>query len=404
MKTPRLLTTLAVLGSFTSAFAQLSIPDANGTDGPLNATATPIDLSQAIPGDALLSSNSGGNSGKGIYDAARWVIVFKYSSVNVPVGTTVTFLNHPSNAPVVWLVQGNVTIAGTVSVNGKNGVLGTLVNPADGGPGGFRGGATGPQGGGAGLGPGGAGGGGVGEFNSSYSSPEILPLIGGSGGSGSPSYSSSGGAGGAILIVSPGTIAFPGTVGSITALGGLRGDGNTNSGGSGGAIKLIAEQITGTGSLNTGLRGRVRIQANSLAASVTSTPATIAVSVGGVGATPVLFQALSSPRVRIVSVTYTRGTPPVQYVIPAPADPTAPLISAADLSVESNNPVTIAIETRDFTTGGATVAVRIANKYGGATSLPATLQSGGTSTLSTWLLSTTLPPGFTTLQVRATQP
>ena len=188
MKTPRLLTALAVLGSFTSAFAQLSIPDANGSDGPLNATATPIDLSQAIAGDALFYSNSGGNVGKGVYDAARWVVVYKYSSVNVPVGITVTFLNHPSNAPVVWLVQGNVTIAGTVSVNGKNGVLGPLVNPTDGGPGGFRGGAGGPQGGGTGLGPGGgAGPNASGIFNTSYGNPEILPLIGGSGGFGNAS-------------------------------------------------------------------------------------------------------------------------------------------------------------------------------------------------------------------------
>ena len=75
--------------------------------------------------------------GRGIYDPNKWAVVFKYSSVNVGSGKTVSFINHPSGAPVVWLVQGNVTIAGTVSVNGQdrmdNGEY------AVGGPGGFRG-------------------------------------------------------------------------------------------------------------------------------------------------------------------------------------------------------------------------------------------------------------------------
>jgi hypothetical protein len=34
----------------------------------------------------------------------------------------------------------------------------------------------------------------------------------------------------------------------------------------------------------------------------------------------------------------------------------------------------------------------------------ATLDSGGTSALSTWRVSTTLSPGFVTLQARATAP
>ncbi len=53
-------------------------------------------------------------------------------------GATVTFKNHASCAPVVWLVNGNVTIVGTVSLDGQqNQPPGTLAEP---GPGGFRGG------------------------------------------------------------------------------------------------------------------------------------------------------------------------------------------------------------------------------------------------------------------------
>jgi hypothetical protein len=33
-----------------------------------------------------------------------------HASVNIPAGVTVTFKNHASHAPVVWLVQGGVTM------------------------------------------------------------------------------------------------------------------------------------------------------------------------------------------------------------------------------------------------------------------------------------------------------
>ena len=149
-----LLTTLALLGGVGSAFAQLIIPS-DGTDGTFSPAANiEVDLSQAVTG--TWSDPNGANAGKGIYDATKWAIVFKYASVNIPAGVTVTFKNHPSHAPVIWLVQGGVTIAGTVSVNGKPGVSGpdalTLTEP---GPGGFRSAASGPAGYGSGLGPGG---------------------------------------------------------------------------------------------------------------------------------------------------------------------------------------------------------------------------------------------------------
>ena len=388
MKMKSILAALALIGGLTSAFAQLTIPS-DGTDGALNLPANPtnveIDLSQAVTG--TWSDNNAANVGKGIYDAQKWAIVFKYSSVSIPAGVTVTFKNHPTYAPVVWLVQGSVNIAGTVSVNGKNGVTGTdAVYPTEPGPGGFRGGPTGQQGAGTGLGPGGGATGG-GGYNAIYGNPEIRPLIGGSGSNSIGGVS--GGGGGAILIAAPGTIQMNGSIIAVGGLGYQGGGGPYN--GSGGAIKLISNQVSGTGSLNAAATGRTRIEANTLSATIATTPSTIAVAPG---TTPTIFQANTSPTVRIASVDGVNS----------PADPTAPLISSADIAIQKNTPVTIVLETRNFATAGAVVAVRIANKFGAATSLNATLDGGGTSTLSTWRISTTLAPGFVTLQARATAP
>ena len=385
MKMKPILAALALMGSLTSAFAQLTIPS-DGTDGPLNLPSTPtsveIDLSQAITG--TWSDNNAANVGKGIYDSNKWAVVFKYSSVNIPAGVTVTFKNHPTYAPVVWLVQGSVSIAGTISVNGKDGVQGlSAIFPAEPGPGGFRGGASGPSGFGGGFGPGGGGINQSGSYNTAYGNPQILPLIGGSGGganNGGASYPGGGG-GGAILLAAPGIIQI---TGSITAL-----SGGGSIPGSGGAIKLIANQVTGTGSLNAATGGRVRVEANTLSQTVSAS--TIAVAPG---TTPTIFQSNTSPTVRIANVDGVNS----------PADPTAPLISSADIAIQKNTPVTIVLETRNFATAGAVVAVRVANKFGGAASLNATLDGGGTSTLSTWRVSTTLAPGFVTLQARATAP
>ncbi|MEO7676561.1 MAG: hypothetical protein ABIV39_07360, partial [Verrucomicrobiota bacterium] len=119
-------------------FAQLIIPS-DGSDGALNiTTSTNIDLSRAVTG--AWDANNTTNVGKGIYDVSKWAVVFKYSSVNIAAGATVTFKNHASRAPVVWLVQSNVNIAGTLSLDGERGLT-QSANLVEGGPGGFRGGA-----------------------------------------------------------------------------------------------------------------------------------------------------------------------------------------------------------------------------------------------------------------------
>ncbi len=114
--------------------------------------------------------------------------------VYVASGMTVTFTNHASGAPVVWLVNRGVTIQGTVNLNGAAGIYANASYSA-GGPGGFRGGigrywyGTGSPG----FGPGGgqltASTGGNGSYKHvgigggpAYGNDRILPLIGGSGG------------------------------------------------------------------------------------------------------------------------------------------------------------------------------------------------------------------------------
>jgi hypothetical protein len=226
--------------------------------------------------------------------------VFNYGVVNIPTGVTVTFTKNTANTPVTILATGDVTINGTISVNGANG---TYVVPGAGGPGGFEGGQGGTQnqagrrgagpGGGAGGAvpatyPGNAGGGGFGVTGvvggavgwggypagaaggPTYGNIQIAPLIGGSGGGGGGSISyfnsstgtysyfnggGGGGGGGAIVIASSGTITVSGTV-TITANGGNAASGEgTNctgsgsncggggGGGSGGAIRLVATNI-----------------------------------------------------------------------------------------------------------------------------------------------------------------
>src|SRR5271155_4277471 len=113
----------AIFAMFLAAFvpssiAQIVVPS-DGSDGALNITTNiEIDLSQAVTGS--WSANNSAHAGQGIYDPTQWAVVFKYSSVTIASNATVTFNNHPSTAPVVWLVSSNVSIAGTVSLNGQD--------------------------------------------------------------------------------------------------------------------------------------------------------------------------------------------------------------------------------------------------------------------------------------------
>ena len=110
MRTRLLTWSIALAWGSSSALAQF-VSGSDGSDGPFTPQVhREVDLSLAIPGDALMTPGTG----DGVYDVTRWAVVFKYASIDIPDGVTVTFTNHPSRAPVVWLVDGDVIISGTI--------------------------------------------------------------------------------------------------------------------------------------------------------------------------------------------------------------------------------------------------------------------------------------------------
>ena len=410
---PRLKTQLAALAlAFTaivpSLHAQLTLPTTDVSDGALNITnsgVTSIDLTLATYGISWTNNNAG-NAGHGVYDPAQWAVVFKYSSVYIASNATVTFINNQTHAPVVWLVNGNVTINGTVNLDGQAGNNTDSQNLAEPGPGGFRGGGGPVYGYGPGFGPGGGSGPGYsGNYAAtiySYGNPQILPLIGGSGGSGAGAVNGCGG-GGAILIAVTGTMNL--TNGNLHATGGYN-SGTTGSG-SGGGIRLVAYQISGNastsitalgGNNDTTIEGRIRLEANSVNGSPITKPATQVVSPDS----PVIkiFPATNAPTVTIVNV----GTMPVS------ADPKAIMssgVNADDVTLVTTNVVTILLQTQNFPTNGmVTVYIKPRNNNSPETILPPATFDNGTTNLANWHVNTTLLyPGnaaHTVIQARAT--
>lgn len=244
-----------------------------GADGEFKPTGAvhEVDLSLATsaPWDSATPAND-----HGVYDGTQWAVVFKFQSVHIPAGTTVRFKNHPSHAPVVWLVDGDVTIDGTLVLDGQVGQRTDAF--AEPGPGGFRGGigvirarttsGFGPGGGDSGnWGGGGAFGTVAAGSQVTYGNADLIPLVGGSGGGGYTQNARGGGAGGgAILIATPGLLRV---AGRIQANGGSTDDGGGS--GSGGGVRLVADQLLGNGfvecrpgsSGSRGGEGRVRVEA-----------------------------------------------------------------------------------------------------------------------------------------------
>lgn len=379
------------------ARATLTIPS-DGSDGAFNPTVnTTINLGNAINGS--WDSSNTANAGKGVYDASKWAVVYKYSSVNIPSGVTVTFTNHPKGAPVVWLVQGNVTIAGTIDLSAAAPSNTGTATP--GGPGGFRGGVGGGTGiaPSSGFGPGAIGSSASGSYatvgsssstEAVYGIPDIVPLIGGSGGAGGTPLKDGSGGGGAILIATPGTLTLNGTITSTSP--------NSSHGGSGGAIRLVCESLTGIGNLSAvgggygGGSGRIRIEANSagLGGTITPTPSTV-VPIGT--NTPVIWPAATAPA---LVVTQVGG-------INVPADPYARLeLGSQDISLSSTSPVVVRLQATNVPTDWI-VKVRMIPKSGTETVVAATRVSGDAAS-SVWEASLTLPHGIVAIEARAHKP
>lgn len=418
---------LLLIGLISSPTLAQFNSGSDGSDGAFNPTGSvSIDLSQATTATWDTPSPQ---PGKGVYDAAKWAVVFKYSTINIPAGVTVTFKNHPSRAPVVWLATGNVSITGTVDLSGK-------VNSTDGGPlipepgpGGFRGGKAGygldpltfP---GGGMGPGGANFivplngnqmlGNAGSYaipqctpqaNSNpgslgliYGTEIIMPLVGGSGSAGTWNRTGlggdGGGGGGAVLIASSGKITL-GNCSSISYSGviqALGGSGNYSiPGGSGGAIRIVANEVCGKSALNSRVYGaicglgRIRIEAynDTLILQGDPTPSR--------GLPNPVFPPSTTPSLRATVVKDQ----------PVSTDPIAGMGAGGspDVIISDTQPVTIEIAASNVPPGN-TVSVRVVPKHGvtfTVTSTPLT----GTLESSTATAQATFPRGFCAVQLRA---
>lgn len=370
-------------GLCASPASSLTVPGADGSDGALNITSsTTIDLALAPTG---VWNGANAAPGKGVYDPDKWAVVFRYNSVTLN-SAVLTFSNHPSKAPVVWLVNGNVTITSSarIEVNG-NSPSGT--SGGDGGPGGGPGSSTTPDGPGFGLGGAQTGVSTPGIFSDSitgnpfkpYGSPTLIPLVGGSGGH--RDGGTGGGGGGAILIAATGTLRIDGRIVS---------DGEWY-GGSGGGIRLCAASILGAGGLSAigsdgASNGRIRIEAGTFTGALLSNPVpTTAVVPDPV----VLWPPADAATVRIVSVNAVPiPTTAGAYWPPAPPDMSLLAAAAYDVIVETKNvPVT------------RKVRVKMTPRAGTATLTDATLVSGNL-TLATWKATVQFGQGFCTVQAR----
>lgn len=361
--------------------------------------------------------------------------VYNYTTVSIPTGVTVRWTPNAANTPVTLLATGDVTIDGTLNLNGTDSLppaaTGTSVRPGSaGGPGGYKGGNGGVSGASSatnGQGPGGgipsfigstsrANGG---SYGASASFVSLLPLFGGSGGGGgdndvnNTAGGSGAGGGGAIVVASSTKITITAN-GSITVNGGNTSLPNAfcnfsiGNGGSGGAIRLVSREIAGTGALRslggatmrldcgnqpqpvTPTTGRIRLEAFTLNFTGSNSPlASQSAAPGPV--TPASAPALAA--LPTISVAQVGG-------VGAPAVPLGSYTSA-DLSLTSGttNPVPVVISLTNTPVDVSTsVTLRLSPISGYATTIaiPAASQTG-TFASSSATAAVTLPVGQVSL-------
>lgn len=390
-----------------AARAEIIVPGADDSDGALTVTSNKtIDLSLARTG-AWDSPHSDPNEiGRGVYDPDQWAVVFRYSSVTIDTSRMLSFVNHPSGAPVVWLVSGNVTINGWVDLRGRCSPNGNVGIP---GPGGFRGsrGAFDGNPGSGGFGPGGgrypnrsgsyATAGQGASPSVTYGNAAIVPLIGGSGGCNNGAGPAGGGA---ILIACENAV-------DVTGLILADGAGCTNYS-SGGAIRLVTSHVTGSGLLSAtgfsgGGLGRVRIErVSGPTLSASPAPSVVEIAPGSVAK---LWPDASAPRIRCVSLDG----------LAIPDDPRASLaFPQQDVTIATPDPLLLVIETANIPVPPAPdawmVTARMVPLSGPDFEVTAVYQSTALNGVSTWHavlereLSLGLPNGFTAIQARAFKP
>ena len=407
-----LITTLASLG--LSAQAQIVVPGANGSDGVLNVASNEVVIDLFLANTTQWDANPA-VAGNGVYDSNKWAVVFKYASVNIAAGATVRFKNHPSRAPVVWLVSGDVTIDGTLDLNGQ--IYQTPPALAEPGPGGFRGGsgkyATGADGA-PGLGPSGGARHNGGSYGTNgdagrgpYGNPSLVPLIGGSGGGGDGnSQPSGGGGGGALLLACQGTVSIAGT---LRANGGSGRNTGYNTyyqsgGGSGGGIRLVASTLEGDGIVHalagggyrSGGLGRIRIErvVNNNTLVVSPEPSVVALTAG---AQALIWPPADAPTVRVVSIGGEA----------APGDPRAEFgTQGADVVLGQTNSVPVIIET-ERVEQASVLKVRMAPRlHGDVTEVEAAVDSVVSTDplVVRWRADVPVQNGYSAIQVRVIRP
>lgn len=411
----------------------ITVPGATDADEQLNVTADrviPLADAATISFSEFQSGIDPGNTG--VYIPEKWAVVFRYSSVNIAATRTLSFTNHPSRAPVIWLVSGNVTINGTISLNGENS-RGPGGGNAEPGPGGFRGGrgqVTNYQRSGTGMGPGGPSffpgtcfsgpGAGYGLPGTpaldggtpgiAYGNAAIIPIIGGSGGammycSDRDGYYGGGGGGGALLIACEGTLTING---QIQCVGGHALASSNNTGGSGGAIRLVASHISGSGALRAqngnsaccraGVSsvGRVRVEAaDTTGWNENSTP-TVSMRILGNGETAQIWAPSGSPEIEIASIGIA--------ALPAGQDPRSDTgFANTDLRLDTVASQTITIRTKNVPQSWV-VYVR-AVRLGGADIVQTAIFDHAEAEYSYWRINAfDVPPGVSVFQARAYQP
>jgi hypothetical protein len=373
--------------------------------------------------------------------------VLNYTTFNVAAGVTVTFGKNATNTPVVILASGDVTIAGTIDLNGTGGTatgtagdgqLGDDGQPGIGGPGGFDGGRGGqPAGntrGGNGLGPGGGGGGlgsgapngqlsgyggagagfssagGAGTDGSnggaSYGSDTLLPLVGGSGGGGGRAgiYAGAGGGGGggAILIASSGTVNMTGTIRANAGAGGGTagspyGCGGPGGGGSGGAIRILATRVAGNGTIQANGAG---YQTTCWQGAGNGAPGRIRIEaeiMNRTAATSPAFFFSDTP-----TTVFVAGLPTLRIARVGGFDvPEAPVGEVdVTLPVDFPNPVTVEFATTGVPVGN-TVALKVVPAQGNAVNAISGALAGTTDSAAA-SVQVNIPGGPSVLQASTT--
>ena len=401
---PNFKISLFVLGCLfvltSTSYAQTFSSGSTGADGPLTLTT---------PGTYDFDPKARNLDPEGDN-------IFHFTTVTIGTGVTLRLSNKFLNGPVYWLAQGAVVINGTLDLSGESG-LSVTDNSSDriaaaGGAGGYSGGLGGnstipPT---PGNGPGGSPATTTNQpvtgisFGGTFTGNQYLvPLIGGSGGGGTvPACrnfgAGGGGGGGAILIASSASITLTG--GTINAAGGNGGSpcSGVSPGGSGGAIRLIAPNISTSGTvpiLNVngggfqGGAGRIRLEGYSVNINTGNTdirgPFSISV--------PFKLALPSTPpsAIRVTSLVVGGTT------IPINANP----FSFPDATISSTGPVTVNVQAQ-YIPVGTTAKIFVASETGPDQTINCSTPLQGSLQQSTCSAQVTFVPGGSRGFVKAT--